>query len=268
MGHIRTTLDDGVLTLTKVNIETRQGISMSVLAELGDAMDRVRQDRSIRCVIIDAAGDGFHNGAVMLGEMATDFRTLGRKDYRRIIDLGHGLGRNIASIDVPIIGVAAGGALGGGLELLSRCDLLYTTRSARFSFPEVTLGLVAGWGGTQWAGRLLPFRKAQEFLLLGEEIDGTTAEEWNLVTRALDDRAALDAHVRKVTDRLRSCAPVSLRWHKECLRAIWQKSLTEGEAVEAVAVVEAMHEGVWFDPVDAFFQGKRWDYQAGKAVDE
>lgn len=76
------------------------------------------------------------------------------------------------------------------------------------------------------------------------------------------------AHVRNVADQLRSCAPVSLRWHKECLRAIWQKSLTEGEAVEAVAVVEAMHEGVWFDPVDAFFQGKRWDCQAGKAVDE
>ena len=78
MGHVNTTLDDGILTLTKVNIETRQGISMSVLAELGDAMDRVRQDKSIRCVIIDAAGDGFHNGAVMLGEMATDFHTLSR----------------------------------------------------------------------------------------------------------------------------------------------------------------------------------------------
>ena len=265
--HIAASLEDGVLTLTKVNIETRQGISMSVLAELGDAMDRVRSDGSIRCVVIDAAGDGFHNGAVMLGEMATDLRTLTRKDYRRIIDLGHGLGRNIAAIDVPVIGVATGGALGGGLELLSRCDLLYTTKDARFSFPEVTLGLVAGWGGTQWAGRYIPKRKAQEFLLLGEEIDGTTAEAWNLVTRALADRAALDAHLRKVTDRLRSCAPVSLRWHKECLRALWEKSLTEGEAVEAVAVVEAMSEGVWFDPVEAFFKGRRWDYTTGKAVD-
>jgi enoyl-CoA hydratase/carnithine racemase len=267
MGHISTSFEDGILRLTKVNIETRQGISMSVLAELGEAMDRVRTDKSIRCVVIDAAGDGFHNGAVMLGEMATDFRTLGRKDYRRIIDLGHGLGRNIASIDVPIIGVAPGGALGGGLELMSRCDLLYTTKDARFSFPEVTLGLVAGWGGTQWAGRYIPMRKAQEFLLLGEEIDGATAEAWNLVTRALPDRAACDAHVKKVTDRLRSCAPVSLRWHKECLRALWNKSLTEGESVEAVAVVEAMAEGVWFDPVEAFFQGKKWDYQANKAVD-
>lgn len=265
--HIAENLEDGVLRLTKTNTETRQGISMDVLAGLSEAMDRVRKDKSIRAVIIDAAGDGFHNGAVMLGEMAGDFRTLGRKDYRRIIDLGHGLGRQIAALDVPVIGVAPIGALGGGLELLCRCDLVYTTRDARFSFPEVTLGLVAGWGGTQWAGRLVPFRKAQEFLLLGEEIDGTTAEDWGLVTRAFADRSSLDAHVRRVTDRLKSCAPVSVRWHKECLRALWQKSLTEGEAVEAVAVVEAMDEGVWYDPVDAFFQGKKWDYTQNRAID-
>lgn len=266
-AHIREELDNGVLRLTKTNTDTRQGISMSVLAGLGAAMDRARDDRSIRCIIIDAAGDGFHNGAVMLGEMGIDWPDLTRKDYRRIIDLGHGLGRNMASLDIPIIGIAAAGALGGGLELLCRCDLVYTTHDARFSFPEVTLGLVAGWGGTQWAARLVPFRKAQEFLLLGEEIDGRTAEDWGLVTRAFADRAAIDAHVAKVMTRLSRCAPVSLRWHKECLRALWQKSLTEGEAVEAVAVVEAMNTRTWFGPTAAFFEGKGWDYTRGEAIE-
>lgn len=266
-NHIEQHLEDGVLRLTKVNIETRQGISMSVLAELGEAMDRAREDASIRCIIIDAAGDGFHNGAVMLGELSDDWTTLSRKDYRKIIDLGHGLGRNIASMEIPIIGIASAGALGGGLELLSRCDLVYTTHDARFSFPEVTLGLVAGWGGTQWAGRLVPMRKAQEFLLLGEEIDGRTAEEWNLVTRSFEDRAAIEAHVARVTARLKRCAPVSIKWHKECLRAIWQKTLTEGEAVEAIAVVEAMNTQSWFQPTAAFFEGKGWDYTKGEAIE-
>jgi enoyl-CoA hydratase/carnithine racemase len=266
-NHVRQELKDGVLNLTKINTDTRQGISMSVLAELGAAMDRARDDPSIRCVVINAAGDGFHNGAVMLGEMGDDWTGLTRKDYRGIIDLGHGLGRNIASLDVPVIGVAAAGALGGGLEMLCRCDLVYTTDDARFSFPEVTLGLVAGWGGTQWAGRLVPFRKAQEFLLLGEEIDGRTAEEWGLVTRSFPDRQALDNHVARVFERLRRCAPISLKWHKECLRALWQKSLTEGEAVEAVAVVEAMNTGTWFEPTAAFFEGKGWDYSSGKAIE-
>ena len=266
-NHVRQQLEDGVLRLTKINTDTRQGISMSVLEELGAAMDRARDDASIRCVVIDAAGDGFHNGAVMLGEMGDDWTALTRKDYRRIIDLGHGLGRNIASLDIPVIGVAAGGALGGGLELLARCDLVYTTDGARFSFPEVTLGLVAGWGGTQWVGRLVPFRKAQEFLLLGEESDGRTAEEWGVVTRSLLDRGALDAHVARVLERLRRCAPVSLKWHKECLRALWQKSLTEGEAVEAVALVEAMNTGAWFGPTAAFFEGKGWDYTKGEVIE-
>ncbi|UVO51994.1 enoyl-CoA hydratase/isomerase family protein [Sphingomonas sp. SUN019] len=264
--HIDEHLDDGILRLTKVNTDTRQGVSMAVIAELGEAMDRVRDDPQIRCVVIDAGGDGFHNGAVMLGEMGKDWPDLTRADYRRIIDLGHGLGRNIASLDVPVIGVAAAGGLGGGLELLCRSDLVYTTDAARFSFPEVTLGLVAGWGGTQWAGRLIPHRKAQEFLLLGEEIDGRTAEQWGLVTRSLPDRAALDAQVQNVTDRLKRCAPVSVKWHKECLRAIWQKSLTEGEAVEAIAVPEAMATQTWFGPTAAFFEGKGWDYTKNAAI--
>src|SRR3990167_94050 len=145
-NHLEKRIEDGVLRLTKVNSDTRQGISMSVIAGLNAAADEAREDKSIRAILIDAAGDGFHNGAVMLGEMGKEWPDLTREDYRRIIDLGHGLGRNIASLDIPVIGIASAGALGGGLEMLCRCDLLYTTDEARFSFPEVTLGLVAGWG--------------------------------------------------------------------------------------------------------------------------
>ena len=265
--HIRQTLEDGILRLTKTNVESRQGVSLSVLAGLSAAFDRVRQSPEIRCVVIDAAGDGFHNGAVMLGDLADDWNDLTPADYRKIIDLGHGVGRQIAACEVPVIGIAPTGGLGGGLELLCRSDLVYTTDGARFSFPEVTLGLVAGWGGTQWAGRLVPFRKAQEFLLLGEEIDGRAAEDWGLVTRSFADAAALDAHVVKVTERFKRCAPVSVKWHKECLRALWQKSLTEGGAVEAVAVPAAMETRAWFGPTAAFFEGKGWDYTKNEAIE-
>ena len=266
-NHLEKRIEDGVLRLTKVNSDTRQGISMSVIAGLNAAADEAREDKSIRAILIDAAGDGFHNGAVMLGEMGKEWPDLTREDYRRIIDLGHGLGRNIASLDIPVIGIASAGALGGGLEMLCRCDLLYTTDEARFSFPEVTLGLVAGWGGTQWAGRMIPYRKAQELLLLGEEIDGRTAEEWGLVTRSLPNRAALDAHVEAVLQRFRRCAPISVKWHKEALRALWNKSLIEGEALEAAAVPEAMSTRAWFKPTAAFFEGKGWDYMRGEAIE-
>lgn len=266
-GHIEATVKDGVLYLTKTNTDTRQGVSMSVLEGLNSGVDRARDDPDIRAVVVDAAGDGFHNGAVMLGELGDDWTQLTRADYRRIIELGHGLGRNIASLDIPVIGIASAGGLGGGLEMLCRSDLVYTTDDASFSFPEVTLGLVAGWGGTQWAGRLIPFRKAQEMLLLGEEIDGKTAEDWGLVTRSFPDRETLDGHVEKVLERFKRCAPVSVKWHKECLRALWQKSLTEGEAVEATAVPEAMVTEAWFGPTAAFFEGKGWDYTRNEAIE-
>lgn len=266
-NHIEERFEDGVLWLTKTNTDTRQGVSMAVIAGLNAAADRARLDPSIRAIVIDAGGDGFHNGAVMLGEMGKEWPELTRADYRTIIDLGHGLGRNLASLDFPVIGIAAAGGLGGGLEMLCRCDLLYCTDAARFSFPEVTLGLVAGWGGTQWAGRMVPYRKAQAMLLLGEEIDGKTAEEWSLVTKSLRNRAALDAEVARVLDRFKSCAPVSVKWHKQAIRALWNGSLVEGEAVEAVAVPEAMVTQTWFGPTAAFFEGKGWDYTTNQAIE-
>lgn len=273
MGAIATDVEvkveDGVLWLTKTNADTRQGISMAVLKALSDMVDRVRSDKSIRAVVIDAAGDGFHNGAVMVAEMNPDMTALGREDFRRIGQIGHTLGRGIANLDIPVIGVARGGALGGGLEFLLRSDLLYTLDDAYYAFPEVTLGLVAGWGGTQWGGRLVPFRKAQEMLLLGEPIDGRTAADWGLVTRSFADASTLSAHVERVLKRLRRCSPVALRWHKECLRAIWQKSLTEGEVVEDTAIEEAMANSNFVEPLVAFFSGQgEWDYVTGKpAVD-
>ena len=103
--------------------------------------------------------------------------------------------------------------------------------------------------------------------LLGEEIDGRTAEAWGLVTRSLQDRAALDAQVEKVLQRFKRCAPISLKWHKEALRALWNESLVEGEAVEAVAVPEAMATRAWFTPTAAFFEGKGWDYTTGEAIE-
>jgi hypothetical protein len=93
----------------------------------------------------------FRTAPVMVTELAPDMADLTRADFHHIVETGQRLGRSIARLPVPVIGIARGGAVGGGLELLLRSDFVFCTDAAQFAFPEVTLGFVPVWGGTQWA---------------------------------------------------------------------------------------------------------------------
>ena len=257
---------DGIVTLIKNNPQDNYGMSLAMLKAMGEALDTVKDSPAIRAVVIDAGGRGFHAGAVAVTELRPRLEDLNREDFQRLVKMGHKLGNQIAALPIPVIGVARGGALGGGLELLLRSDFLYCLDGARFSFPEVTLGFVAAWGGTQLAARLMPFRRAQEMLLLGESINGIQAAEFGLVTASFATAELLDARLRDVLARLRHCSPASVRWTKECLEAAWEGSLDLGLDRELEAETETMDSGDFLKGLGALGNGQVYDYSAGKAV--
>ena len=259
-------IEDGILWLTKNNPQDNFGMSLAMLKAMGEALHSIKDQLDIRAVVIDAGGRGFHAGAVAVTELQPRLEDLGRDDFQRLVKLGHTLGSQIAALPIPVIGVARGGALGGGLELLLRSDFLYCLDEARFSFPEVTLGFVAAWGGTQLAARLMPFRRAQEMLLLGESISGVQAAEFGLVTGSFVTPELLDGHLRDVLERLRHCSPTSVQWTKECLGAAWKGSLDLGLDSEMEAETQAMDSGDFLKGLGAPGNGQVYDYSAGKAV--
>jgi len=259
-------IEDGILWLTKTNPQDNFGMSLAMLKAMGEALHSIKDQLDIRAVVIDAGGRGFHAGAVAVTELQPRLEDLGRDDFQRLVKLGHTLGSQIAALPIPVIGVARGGALGGGLELLLRSDFLYCLDEARFSFPEVTLGFVAAWGGTQLAARLMPFRRAQEMLLLGESISGVQAAEFGLVTGSFVTPELLDGHLRDVLERLRHCSPTSVQWTKECLGAAWKGSLDLGLDSEMEAETQAMDSGDFLKGLGALGNGQVYDYSAGKAV--
>ena len=259
-------IEDGILWLTKNNPQDNFGMSVAMLKAMGEALHSISDQPDIRAVVIDAGGRGFHAGAVAVTELQPRLEDLDRDDFQRLVKLGHTLGSQIAALPMPVIGIARGGALGGGLELLLRSDFLYCLDGARFSFPEVTLGFVAAWGGTQLAARLMPFRRAQEMLLLGESINGAQAAEFGLVTGSFATPELLDARLRDVLSRLRLCSPASVKWTKECLKASWEGSFDLGLAKELEAETEAMDSGDFLKGLGALSNGEVYDYSAGKAV--
>ena len=254
--------DDGVLMLTKVNAEADYGISMRMLNALRTILADLRTDASIRAVVIDAEGEAMQGGAVLVGEIKPSIKDLSREDFAEIVVLGQNLGRAIADLPIPVIGVARGGIIGGGLELMMRTDFAFCTDQAQFSFPEVTVGFVAAWGGTSRGGRYMPFRKAQEMLLTGLPIDGKRAEEYGLVTRSFTDSTALDTHLAGLLDHLRHCSPESFRWTKHCLAAIWEGHLSDGEQVELKAEVETMVSGDFVKGLAAYGRGHFFDFSS------
>ena len=259
-------VQDGILWLTKNNPQDNFGMSVAMLKAMGEALQSINDQTEIRAVVIDAGGRGFHAGAVAVTELQPRLEDLGREDFQRLVKMGHQLGRQIAALPMPVIGIARGGALGGGLELLLRSDFLYCLDGARFSFPEVTLGFVAAWGGTQLAARLMPFRRAQEMLLLGESISGVQAAEFGLVTGSFATPELLDGYLSNVLTRLRHCSPASVQWTKECLGAAWKGSLDLGLAKELEAETEAMDSGDFLKGLGALGNGEVYDYSAGKAM--
>ena len=263
-------IEDGILWLTKNNPQDNFGMSLAMIGAMGEALSNINSsindNSEIRAVVIDAGGRGFHAGAVAVTELQPRLEDLGREDFQRLVKLGHKLGTEIAVLPIPVIGIARGGALGGGLELLLRSDFLYCLDDARFSFPEVTLGFVAAWGGTQLAARLMPFRRAQEMLLLGESISGVQAAEFGLVSGSFGTPELLDARLADVLTRLRLCSPASVRWTKECLEAAWEGSLDLGLDRELEAETETMDSGDFLKGLSALDNSQVYDYSARKAV--
>lgn len=257
--------ENGVRFITKINEATHYGISVAVCRELGQAIDEAALDPAVRVVVIDAGGRGFHRGAVMVTELKPDLNALGDEDFRELVHRGQQLGRKVASLPKPVIGLARSGALGGGLEQLLRCDFVFAREDASFSFPEVTLGFVAAWGGTQWGGRMMPMRRAQELLLLGNAISGVAAAEQGLITRAFPDDDALDAHLAQVLAQLERCSAAAFAQTKRCLAAIWEGPLAQGEAIELEAEAQAMGTGDFRLAYAAWRQGMTYNFAQGTA---
>ncbi len=134
-------------------------------------------------------------------------------------------------ITKPLIAAVNGAALGGGLELMLICDLRIASDKAVFGFPEVKLGLIPSWGGTQRLSRQISMCQAAELLFSGESIDAQTALRIGLVNRSVPQDQVLSSAISMAETICRS-APLAVRAAKEAMLKGWQVSPEEGLQIE------------------------------------
>ena len=207
----------------KLNALTRE-----MLLELGETFARLgREPGEVRAVILTGAGEHAFSAGTDIGELAE----MGAEEARGAAERGQQVCELIERCSVPVIAAVGGVAAGGGCELALACHLRLASTTARFSLPELKLGVIPGYGGTQRLARVTGSGRALEMMLTGEEISADEALRLGLVNRVVAP-AELLAEAEALGQKIAGLAPLAIR---ACLEAVTRGlslPLEEGLALE------------------------------------
>jgi enoyl-CoA hydratase len=239
-----------LLTIT-VNRPPANALSRATIAELRRAIDEAARDDEVRVIIITGSG----HYIFIAGADVSEFPTLDEQSGRELLESGHALFTAIETLPKPVIAAINGTCLGGGLELAMACDIRVAVESARFGQPEINLGIMPGWGGTQRLPRLIGKGRAMELLLTGDMIKAPEAQRIGLVNRVVPE-GELMAQTKNLARKLASQAPVALATMKQVVfegmgQPLPEALRTELEGFLKVFATEDAREGV------SAFLGKR-----------
>ena len=211
-----------VAVITINRPEKRNALNIQTRAEGAQALDELREDESVRVVVITGAGDKAFIAGADIGEFA------GRTAItQREVMLGRSLFTAFDTFTKPVIAMINGYCLGGGCELAMACDLRIASDKASFGQPEINLGIIPGGGGTQRLTRLVGEGKAMELILTGDIIDAQTAYQIGLVNMVVP-ATDLETKTMEIANRIAEKSPVALRLAKEAVRVASRSHLDEG----------------------------------------
>src|SRR5271155_3190458 len=203
-----------IATLTVNRPAALNALNRSVVEQIAQVLREVRHDQSVRVLIVTGAGDRAFVAGADIAAMAK-MSAIDGLDFSR---LGHRVMESFEDLPIPVIAAVNGFALGGGLELALACDLIIASEKARFGQPEINLGLIPGFGGTQRLPHRIGHNKARELIMTGDMFDAKAGYEWGLVNKvvALDQ---LIPETRKLAEKIASKSAVAVRQAKAALRA-------------------------------------------------
>jgi enoyl-CoA hydratase len=203
-----------IATLTVNRPAALNALDRRVLEEIAQVLRDVRHDPAVRVLIVTGAGDRAFVAGADIAAMAAMSAVEGLEFSR----LGHRVMQTFEDLPIPVIAAVNGFALGGGLELALACDLIVASDKARFGQPEINLGLIPGFGGTQRLPHRIGHVRARELVMTGDMIDAKTALELGLVN-AVTAPGELMATARSLAEKLASKSAFALRQAKAALRA-------------------------------------------------
>ncbi len=204
--------DASIVTFTLNRPDKLNALNAELVDALAAAFEKLARDRSVKCAILTGAGEKAFAAGADIAAMAN----MTPVQAKAFSAKGHAVGAAIENAHFPVIGAVNGFALGGGCEIALACDFLYASDRAKFGQPEVKLGVIPGFGGTQRLSRRVGLGMARELCYTGAVIDAQAALRIGLVN-AVVPGAELLAKVMEVATAIAAMGPVAIT---ECKRVL------------------------------------------------
>jgi enoyl-CoA hydratase/carnithine racemase len=236
--------------------EARNAISMEVVRELHKAMVDFQSDPNLWVGIITGAGDKAFSGGADIKDTLPFLQ-----EHRETPGAFPKTPMRGLDIWKPLIAAINGIALGGGLELALACDIRIAAENARLGTPEVTLGLIPGWGGTQRLPRLIPWAKAAEILLMGKPIDAQEAYRIGLVNKVVPLEQLMST-AKEWAEVICQAGPLGVRAAKEAMTRGYSMTLEDGLRLESSLFNYLLGTDDFIEGTKAFVEKRKPVYKA------
>jgi len=186
--HLLLEVDGAVAKITFNRPKVLNAMNYEVMSELSCALYECDQNEKVRALVLTGAGDK----AFVAGADIAEMQNATSVEIMKLMELGQNTLRFLETMAKPSIAAINGFALGGGVEIAMACDIRIAAENARFGQPEILIGVLPGWGGTQRLARLVGMGRAKELILTGVQIDAARAYEMGLVNKVVPAAQLMD----------------------------------------------------------------------------
>ncbi|TFG41952.1 MAG: crotonase [Bacteroidia bacterium] len=240
----------GIITLSKpdgLNI-----LDTTMLQYLEDAMKELEEDAEIRVIIIT----GEKNFSV--GADIKEMKDKNPEEIETFCRFGHAMLNHVETLEKPVIAAVNGYAFGGGCELALACDIRIASENAKFGQPEVNLGIIPGFGGTQRLPLIVGVGKAKEMILTGKIIDAKEAEVIGLANMVVKGEELID-QAQNMAELIAQKGPVAVQLAKKTINE--SRNIQEGLNLEIDAFVQCFATQDHFEGINAFLEKRIPDFK-------
>ncbi len=243
---------DGILYLTIDRESKLNALNAATLEELRNIFNEVVDNKEIKTVIITGAGEKSFIAGADISEIAQ----LSDLNARKFAENGQEIFTLIENCQKPVIAVVNGFALGGGCELAMACHMRIAVVGAKFGQPEVNLGIIPGYGGTQRLTYLIGRGKAHELMMTGDMIGAAEAKSLGLVNHVCDSKAEAMEKAEEIMKKIMSKAPLAIGMIIDCVNSVFVPD-ENGYQTEANGFARCVKSGDYKEGTTAFLEKRK-----------
>jgi enoyl-CoA hydratase len=245
-------VEEGIAVITFNRPKALNAMNTETMKELMAAVVDCKNDESIKALILTGAGEK----AFVAGADIAEMQNLRPKEALAFMELGHETLRLLETLPKPSIAAVNGFALGGGTEISMACDIRFASETARFGQPEILIGLIPGWGGTQRLSRLVGMGRAKELVMSGEQIDAKRAYEIGLVNRVFPADQLL-AETKKFARKLTGMPGFAIKMAKHAINFGYDLSLDNAIRLEMECCAQCFSTDDQKEGMKAFLEKRK-----------